>query len=51
MGTGGGGTERIVRFGLSVMVSDARASHLLHWAIVYRIDFRLLVRSLVLRTC
>ena len=29
-----------MRFGLSVTVSDARASHLLHWAVVYRFDFR-----------
>jgi hypothetical protein len=30
----------VVRFGLSVNVSGARASHLLHWAVVYRFDFR-----------
>ena len=39
-----------MRLGCSVTVAIARASHLLHWAVVYRFGFRLLVRSLVLRT-
>ena len=39
-----------MRFGLSVTVAIARVSHLLDWAVFYRFGFRLLVRSLVLRT-
>ena len=39
-----------MRFGCLVTVAVARASHLLDWAVFYRFDFRLLVRSLVLRT-
>ena len=50
VGTEGGGSESVVRFGLSEIGADARASHLLDWAVFYRFDFRLLVRSLVLRT-
>ena len=50
MGIWGGGTERVLRLGLSDIGSVARASHLLDWAVFYRFDFRLLVRSLVLRT-
>ena len=44
----------VVLKGLCVWVlligESARASHLLDWAVFYRFDFRLLVRSLVLRT-
>ena len=40
----------VVRFRLSANVSDARASHLLYFSFVYPFEFRLLVRSLVLRT-
>ena len=51
VGTGGGGTERrVCVLGLSEIGSGARASHLLHWVVVYRFDFPLLVWSLVLRT-
>ena len=50
VGIWGGGTERVLRLGLSDIGSVARASHLLDWAVFYRFDFRLLVRSLVLRT-
>ena len=39
-----------MRFGLSEIRAGARASHLLHWVVVYRFDFPLLVWSLVLRT-
>ena len=36
VGTGGGGTERkVARFGVSVTVAIARASHLLDLAVVY----------------
>ena len=41
VGTEGVGTEKkVARFGLSVTVSDARASHLLDLALVYRLGFR-----------
>ena len=39
-----------MRFGLSVTVAVARASHLLDLAVVYRFGFRFLVWMLVLRT-
>ena len=37
-------------FWVLLIGESARASHLLHWAVVYRFGFRLLVRSLMLRT-
>ena len=40
-----------MRFGLSVTVSDARASHLLHRAVVYRFDFRFLFGRLCFALC
>ena len=52
VGTGGGGNERrVCVLGLSVTVSDARASHLLYWAVVYRFDFRLLFGRLCFALC
>ena len=37
-------------FWVLLIGENARASHLLYWAVVYRFGFRLLVRSLLLRT-
>ena len=51
VGTFGGGTEKkVALLGLSEIGSDARASHLLDLAVIYRFGFRLLVWTLVLRT-
>ena len=51
VGTGGGGSERkVARFGVSVTVAIARASHFALLVVCLSFYFRLLVRSLVLRT-